>query len=213
MTLVLTTYDWVLDFPRGFVRDIRVRWLLEELGRPYQVETVPLREKSPDHIARQPFAQVPFIREGDLTLFESGAILLHLSEGTVLMPDAQRPQVQQWLIAALNSVEPFAMAWIIPKFFDKDEAGAARREPLLRQRLGQLQAALGGKDWLMGDGFTVADLLMADILRIPAQNGLLDDLHGLAAYAERATDRPAFRKALADHLAHWRAADEKRSPA
>ena len=84
---------------------------------------------------------------------------------------------------------------------------------MLRQRLGQLQAALGGKDWLMGDGFTVADLLMADILRIPAQNGLLDDLHGLAAYDERATDRPAFRKALADHLAHWRAADEKRSPA
>ena len=200
MTLVLTTYDWVPEFPRGFVRDIRVRWLLEELGRPYQVETVPLREKSPDHIARQPFAQVPFIREGDLTLFESGAILLHLSEGTVLMPDAQRPQVQQWLIAALNSVEPFAMAWIIPKFFDKDEAGAARREPLLRQRLGQLQSA-------------VADLLMADILRIPAQNGMLDDLHGLAAYAERATDRPAFRKALADHLAHWRSADEKRSPA
>ncbi|WP_207102086.1 glutathione S-transferase family protein [Paracoccus shandongensis] len=213
MTLVLTTYDWVPEFPRGFVRDIRVRWLLEELGRPYQVETVPLREKSPDHIAQQPFAQVPFVRDGDLTLFESGAILLHLAQGTPLMPEAQRPHVQQWLIAALNSVEPFVMAWIIPKFFDKDEAGAARREPLLRQRLNQLQTALGDKDWLVGDSFTVADLLMADILRAPAQNGFLDDLHGLAAYVERATARPAFGKALADQMAHWRAADARQASA
>jgi glutathione S-transferase len=209
MTLVLTTYDWVPDFPRGFVRDIRVRWMLEELGRPYRVETVPLRDKSPDHVAQQPFAQVPFIRDGDLTLFESGAILLHLAEGTVLMPQAQRPHVQQWLIAALNSVEPFVLAWIVNKVFDKDEAGASRREPMMRQRLAQLQASLGGRDWLAGDGFTVADLLMADILRIPARNGFLDDLHGLAAYVERATGRPAFGKAMADHLAHWRAADEK----
>ncbi|MCZ0960429.1 glutathione S-transferase family protein [Paracoccus benzoatiresistens] len=213
MTLVLTTYDWVPEFPRGFVRDIRVRWLLEELGRPYQVETVPVREKSPDHIANQPFAQVPFIRDGDLTLFESGAILLHLAEGTDLMPEDLRPQVQQWLIAALNSVEPFIMAWAINKFFDKDEAGAARREPLLHQRLAQLQAALGNRDWLTGDSFTVADLLMADILRIPAQNGFLDDLHGLAAYTERATARPGFRKALADQMAHWRAADERQATA
>lgn len=211
MTLVLTTYDWVPEFPRGFVRDIRVRWLLEELGRPYRVETVPLREKSPDHIAQQPFAQVPFIRDGDLTLFESGAILLHLAEGTELMPADRRPQVQQWLIAALNSVEPFLMAWVIPKLFDKDESGAARREPLLRKRLDQLRAALGGRDWLTGDIFTVADLLMADILRIPAQNGLLDELHPLAAYVERATARPAFGKALADQMAHWREADERQA--
>lgn len=210
MTLVLTTYDWVLDFPRGFVRDIRVRWLLEELGRPYQVETVPLREKSPDHIARQPFAQVPFIREGDLTLFESGAILLHLSEGTALMPDAQRPQVQQWLIAALNSVEPFAMAWIIPKFFDKDEAGAARREPLLRQRLGQLQAALGGKDWLMGDGFTVADLLMADVLRgDPLKT--FTDRPATDAYVARVTSRAAFQRAHEEQLAQFARADADRA--
>lgn len=211
MSLILTTYDWVPDAPRGFVRDIRVRWLLEELGRPYRVETVPSRGKTAAHLDSQPFHQVPFVRDGDLTLFESGAILLHLAEGTGLMPDAQRPQVQQWLIAALNSVEPFSMAWIVARFFDKDQAAAARRELLLRQRLGQLQAALGDHDWLMGGTFTVADLLMADILRIPAQNGLLDDLHGLAAYVERATDRPAFRKALADQMAHWRAADERKA--
>lgn len=206
MTLVLTTYDWVPDFPRGFVRDIRVRWLLEELGRSYTVETVPLREKSAAHLDSQPFHQVPFIRDGDLTLFESGAILLHLAHGTDLMPDAQRPLVQQWLIAAMNSVETFSIGWLLPKVFEQDEAAAARREPLLRQRLAQVQAALDGRDWLVGDRFTVADLLMADVLRIPAQHGLLDDLHPLAAYVERATDRPAFRKALADQMAHFAAA-------
>lgn len=209
MTLVLTTYDWVPEFPRGFVRDIRVRWLLEELGRPYAVETVPLRDKTAAHLDSQPFHQVPFIRDGELTLFESGAILLHLAEGTDLMPDAHRPQVQQWLIAALNSLEPFVTAWNIPKFFEQDEAAAARREPLLRQRLAQVQTALVGREWLVGDSFTVADLMMADVVRIPAQNGLLDDLHGLAAHVERATVRPAFRKAMVDHMAHWQAADDR----
>ena len=210
MTVTLTTYDWVPEFPRGFVRDIRVRWLLEELGRPYTVETVPSQEKTPDHLASQPFAQVPFLRDGDLTLFETGAILLHLAEGTDLMPPARRPHVQQWLIAALNSVEPFVMAWAMARFFDKDRAGALRHEPRLRKRLEQVHAAIGDRDWLTDAGFTVADLMMADILRIPAQNGLLDDLHGLAAYVERATDRSAFRRAMADHMAHWRAADERR---
>lgn len=211
MTLVLTTYDWVPDFPRGFVRDIRIRWLMEELGRPYRVETVPMKDRTADHLAHQPFHQVPFIRDGDLTLFESGAILLHLAQGTALMPDALRPQVQQWLIAALNSVETFSIGWLLPKVFERDEAAAARREPLLRKRLSQLQAVLGDRPWLTGEGFTVADLLMADVLRIPAQHGLLDDLHALAAYVERATARPAFRKALADHMAHWRAGDERQT--
>lgn len=201
MTLVLFTYDWIPDFPRGFVRDIRVRWLCEELGRPCRVETVPLKDRSADHLARQPFHQVPFIRDGNLTLFESGAILLHLAEGTALMPADHRPHVQQWLIASLNSVEPFIMTWIIAKFFDKDEAHAPRREPLVRQRLAQSQAALGQSEGLMGGSFTVADLLMADILRIPALNGFLDDLHALAACVKRATDRPALRKALADQPA------------
>lgn len=212
MTVVLTTYDWVPEWPRGFVRDIRVRWLLEELGQPYLVETVPLRDKTAAHLKSQPFHQVPFIRDGDLVLFESGAILLHLATGTALLPESQRPLIQQWLFASLNSVEVFSMAWMLAKFFDKDEVGAARREPLLRQRLSQLQDAMAGRDWLAGEDFTVADILMADILRLPAQNGLLDDLHGLAAYLERATDRPAFQKALADQMAHFRAADAQAAP-
>ncbi|MBK4216246.1 glutathione S-transferase family protein [Paracoccus caeni] len=213
MTLILTTYDWVPEFPRPYVRDIRIRWLLEELGQPYQLATVPLREKTAAHIAMQPFAQVPFIQDGDTVLFESGAILLHLAEGTKMMPDDLRQQVQQWLIAALNSVEIYSMAWFLSKFMDKDEAAATRREELVRLRFQQLQSVLAGRDWLTGDRFTVADLLMAEILRLPGQYGLLDDVHELAAYAERATARPAFRKALADQMAHWRAADEKEATA
>lgn len=209
MTLILTTYDRVPEAPRGFVRDIRVRWLLEELGRPYRVETVPARDRSAAHRDSQPFHQVPFVRDGDLTLFESGAILLHLAEDTHLMPRALRPQVQQWLIAALNSVETFSTGWLLPKVFERDEAAAARREPRLRQRLAQVQAALGDRPWLTGGRFTVADLMMADVLRLPARHGLLDDLHPLAAYVGRATDRPAFRTAMADHMAHWRAADDR----
>lgn len=213
--IILTTYDWVPDMPRGHVRDLRIRWLLEEIGRPYTVETVPLRDKTEEHLVRQPFHQVPMIRDGDLSLFESGAILLYLAEGTDLMPKGDdHARTTQWLIAALNSIETFAMGWAISKFFEKDEATAARQEKLLRQRLAQLQAALDGRSWLVGERFTVADLLMAEILRIPAQSGLLDDLHGLSAYLERCVSRPAFTKALADQMAHWRKADaEQGTPA
>lgn len=212
MTLTITTYDWVPDMPRGHVRDLRIRWLLEELGRSYEVDTVPLRDKTPEHVARQPFAQVPMIRDGDLSLFESGAILLHLAEGSALMPEGDdRALTVQWLIAALNSIEPWALAWFVAKFMHEDEAAAARHEDLLRRRLSQLQAALAGRDWLVGHGFTVADLLMADILRLPAARGMLDDLHPLAAYLERATGRPAFAKALADQMAHWAAADARQA--
>jgi hypothetical protein len=121
--IILTTYDWVPDMPRGHVRDLRILWLLEEIGRPYAVETVPLRDKTEEHLARQPFHQVPMIRDGDLSLFESGAILLYLAEGTDLMPSGDdHARTTQWLIAALNSIETFAMGWAISKFFEKDEA-------------------------------------------------------------------------------------------
>lgn len=210
--VVLTTYDWVPDMPRGYVRDIRIRWLLEEIGRPYRVETVPLREKTATHFARQPFGQVPMIQDGDLSLFESGAILLHLARGTDLLPSGDDgARVVQWVIAALNSIESFLIPWAVAKFFDQNQAAAARQEELLRPRLSQLQDVLQDRDWLVGDRFTVADLLMAEILRIPAEAGLLDDLPRLAGYLERATSRPAFTKALADHMAHWQAADQTQS--
>lgn len=210
--ITITTYDWVPEFAHGYVRDIRVRWLCEEIGRDYDIDTVSVREKSPEHFTRQPFGQVPILKDGDLSLFESGAILLHLAEGTPLLPDGpDRAVATQWLIASLNSIEPYAMQWANAKFFAKDEAAAARYENVLRERLKLLQNSLGKRQWFAGDSFSVADLMMADILRAPANNGLLDDLPGLASYLERATSRPAFGRAMADHMAHWRAADERQA--
>ncbi|PTE13190.1 glutathione S-transferase family protein [Pseudogemmobacter blasticus] len=210
--VTLTTYDWVPQSPRGHVRDLRVRWLLEEIGRPYRVETTPLMDKTPEHFAQQPFGQVPFVRDGDLVLFESGAILLHLARDTPLLPGGDDgARVLQWVIAGLNSVEVWAMFWVVAKLFRKDDEAAAREAVLLGQRLGQLEAALAGKDWLVADRFTVADLLMADILRIPAAHGFLDGLPGLQAYLARATGRPACGKALADQMAHWAEADRRRA--
>lgn len=112
MTLTIHTYDWVPDFPRGFVRDIRVRWLAEELGLPYRVATVPLQPRSDAHRAMQPFGQVPILTDGDTILFELGAIVLHLAEGSALLPAERRAQITQWVIAALNSVEPDLGGWM-----------------------------------------------------------------------------------------------------
>lgn len=205
--LVLVTYDWVPEMPRGHVRDIRVRWLCEEIGRPYRVETVPLRQKTPEHFREQPFGQVPFVREGNLTLFESGAILLHLAKGTALLPEGDDgARVLQWVIAGLNSVEPWVTNWMIARLFRNDPVQIEAAMPLMTLRLTQLQEALGDRDWLLPQGFTVADLLMADILRIPDRDDQLAAFPGLAAYMARALARPAFRKALADQMAHWQAA-------
>ena len=112
MSVIVYTYDWLPEFPRGFVRDLRVRWALGEIGRPYEVATVPVYPKSDAHRALQPFGQVPMIKDGELTLFESGAILLHLAEGTPLLPSGRRAEVTQWLIAALNSVEVASGGWM-----------------------------------------------------------------------------------------------------
>lgn len=203
--LTLVTYDWVPEMPRGFVRDIRVRWLCEEIGRPYRVETVPLRQKTPEHFREQPFGQVPFIRDGDLVLFESGAILLHLAKGTPLLPEGDAGALAlQWVIAGLNSVEPWVTNWMVARLFRNDPAMIAEAMPMLTLRLTQLQDALGSRDWLLPQGFTVADLLMADILRIPDRDGQLAAFPGLDAYMARALARPAFARAHADQMEHWR---------
>lgn len=206
-TLTLFTFDWVPEMPRGYVRDIRVRWLLEEIGRPYRVETVPSRGKTAEHFGQQPFGQVPFLRDGDLTLFESGAILLHLARGTPLLPEGDDgARVMQWVIAALNSVEPWVTAWLVARMFRNDPVQTEAAMPMMTLRLTQLQAALDGRDWLMPQGFTVADLLMADVLRIPDRDNQLAAFPGLAAYKARALARPAFAKAYADQMAHWQKA-------
>lgn len=212
--LVLTTYDWVPEMVRGLVRDIRVRWVLEETGRPYQVATTPLNPKAPDHFHDQPFGQVPFLQDGDLHLFESGAIVLHLAKGTPLLPEGTDGALTiQWLIAALNSVEPAVMPWGQARFFGTDPAVTeAAAKPLL-QRLTQLQTALDNRNWLLPVGFTAADLMMADILRVPDHGGLLDGLPRLSAYLRRACARPAFQRALDAHMTHWASADRTRAPA
>jgi len=212
---VLYTYDWLPDFPRGFVRDFRVRWTLDEIGRPYAVATVPARRKSAEHLGLQPFGQVPVIRDGGLTLFESGAIALHLTEGTALLPAARRAETVQWTVAALNTVEVAVIGWTgkilasrMPDFFGPpstpDVIEHARQG--MRSRLAAMETILAGRDRLLDD-FTVADLMMVDVLRVPAAEGELADYPALTAYVARAAARPAFGKAMADHMAHWRAAD------
>lgn len=214
--LTVVTYDWVPDFPRGFVRDIRVRWAAEEAGLPYRIETVPLRQKSDAHRAMQPFEQVPILKDGDITLFESGAILWYLGERSeALMPrdPAGRAATMEWLIAALNSVEPFTLAWLIAKVFDRSPERTGVAASRMSPRLAQLATALDRRDFLVGDRLTVADILMADVLRIVDAEGGLAAFPGLSDYAARLTARPAFRKAHADQMAHWAAADAREAVA
>lgn len=219
MAIVLYTYEWLPEFPRGFVRDLRIRWALEEIGLAYEVATVPVSPKSDEHRAMQPFGQVPIIRDGELTLFESGAILLHLAEGTPLLPADRRAEVTQWLIASLNSVEMASGGWMnmvlanrMLDFFGPPSTPQAvehaRRN--MKTRLDAVEKLMSDRDWIAGD-FSVADIMMADVLRIPEAEGQLTAYPVLTGYVARATARPAFRKAMADHMAHWQAADSART--
>ncbi len=178
--LTLTTFDWVPETPRGYVRDIRVRWALEEAGLPYRVESVPFGDRNAEHFAHQPFGQVPWLTDGDLSIFESGAILLHLGERSdALMPadPRGRSDAKEWLFAALNSVEAASLPWSI-FVFSGDTAETPGRKQLdefLKARLKHMEAVLAGREWLAGT-FSVADILMADVLR------LVDRFDGLANY-------------------------------
>ena len=209
--LILTTFDWVPEMPRGYVRDLRVRWALEEAGLPYRVASVPMRNRGAEHFAHQPFGQVPWLTDGNISIFESGAILLYLGERSdALMPadPLGRSDVMKWLFAALNSVEAASLPWSIFKF-SGDTAQTPGRKQLdgfLKSRLEHMETVLAGREWLAG-AFSVADILMADVLR------LVDRFDGLANqprcrdYVVRATARPAFVKAHADQIAHFAAAD------
>lgn len=209
--LILTTFDWVPDLPRGYVRDLRVRWALEEAGLPYRIETTPFRERAPGHAAHQPFGQVPWLTDGDISLFETGAILLHLAEKSAALAPADprgRAETLQWLFAALNSVEMASLPWTIFQFsgLTGEAPGWAQLDGFLTSRLQHMETILQGREWLAGS-FSVADILMADVLR------LVDRFDGLArypacrAYVTRATARPAYVKAHADQMAHFAAAD------
>jgi glutathione S-transferase len=209
--LVLTTYDWVPPPPRGFVRDLRVRWALEEAGLPYRVAATPFRNRGADHLARQPFAQVPWLSDGDIDIFESGAILLHLGGlSAALMPADPRGRaaVTEWLFAALNSVEMASLPWSIFAFSGDtgDTPGWKRLDGFLKSRLTHMEPVLAEREWLAGS-FSIADILMADVLRLVERFDGLAEHPACRAYVARATARPAFRKAHADQLAHFAAAD------
>lgn len=209
--LILTTFDWVPDTPRGYVRDIRVRWALEEAGLPYLVKGVPFRARGAEHFSHQPFGQVPWLTDGDLSVFESGAILLHLGERSDALMSADprsRSETIQWLFAALNSVEMASLPWSILMFSgDTGETpGRNSLDSFLKSRLQHLEAVLAGREWLAGS-FSVADVAMVDVLR------LVDRFEGLAEYpacrnyVARGAARPSFVKAHADQMAHFAAAD------
>ena len=211
----ISAFNWVPDFARGQVRDLRVRWALEEAGIPYRVRKLDARAERPnDYFAEQPFGQVPSYRDGEVQLFESGAIVLHIGEKSeALMPrDPEgRARATAWLIAALNSVEPPVMQLLMMKLFWADKPWSKDAAPLARElvekRLDRLADWLAGKQWLE-DRFTVGDLMMVAVLRALEGSGLVEKRPVLAEYKARGTARPAFQRALAAQLADF----EEREP-
>ncbi len=211
--LTIFTYDWVPESPRGYVRDIRLRWALEEAGLPYRVQGVPFKDRGPEHLAHQPFTQVPWLTDGDLSIFESGAILLHLgARSEALLPNdrERRNESVEWLIAALNSIEMATVPWSIFLFYGfKDDKAFEFFDKWVGIRLDRLEPVMAQREWLAG-GFSIADILMADALRLVGRFDRLGNHPACRDYVARATARPAFRKAHADQLAHFAAADAKR---
>jgi len=212
--LILTTFDWVPEPPRGYVRDLRVRWALEEAGVAYRVESVPFGDHKAAPSAHQPFGQVPWLTDGELSIFESGAILLHLGErsGALLPADPRgRSDAIEWLFAALNSVEMASLPWSLLIFSGDRESAAFKLfdDFLKTHRLKHLEPVLAGREWLAGS-FSVADILMADVLRLVDRFDGLADYPACRAYVQHAITRPAFLKAHADQLAHFAAADRAR---
>ncbi|NOJ50429.1 glutathione S-transferase family protein [Bradyrhizobium archetypum] len=208
--LIVWTYDWVPEGPRGFVRDIRLRWACEEAGFGYSVRTVPFNGPGADHLARQPFGQVPFLSDGELEIFESGAGLLHLArKSEKLMPrdPVGEAQTLQWTIAALNSIEMVTVPWW---FLEVTGAEDNHLTGWLESRLDHMESVLKEREWLAADRFTVADLLMADALRV-ARVRSFGDRTATESYVTRITQPSSFKKAHADQMAHFAAADKIRS--
>ncbi len=208
--LIVWTYDWVPHGPRGFVRDMRLRWACEEAGLPYSVRTVPFEGRGDEHFARQPFGQIPFLSDGALEIFESGAGLLHLArKSEKLMPrdPAGEAQTLQWTIAALNSLEMVTVPWWFLEVTGAKENGLTG---WMQSRLDHIERVLQAREYLAAERFTVADLMMADALRVEKVRAF-GDRPATEAYVARIIARPAFGKARADQMAHFAKADAARA--
>lgn len=212
--ITISAFEWVPDFAKGYVRDLRVRWALEEAGLPYRTRLLAFGDQDKDdYRALQPFGQVPIFEEDGLSLFETGAIVLHIGERSeALLPKDTRTRARavQWLIAALNSIEPFAMNVALIDIFYANEEWAKLRRPgaveFVQRRLGALSGALGHKPFLDGDRFTAGDLMMSTVLRILDHTDIVKSDKRLAAYMERCTARSAFKRALDAQLGDFKEA-------
>jgi glutathione S-transferase len=219
-TAEVTAYRWVPDFAQGLVRDLRVRWALEEIGRPYRVRLLDVTKPRPDeYFCEQPFGQVPAYRDDEVQLFESGAILIHLGlQDERLLPadHAQRMRAIAWLIASLNSVEPAIFPLLMINLFNKGEAWTEEARSKFMERLNErmkcMSDALGDKQWLEGR-FTIADLLLVTVLRQLRGGHALDQYPNLVAYVARGEARPAFKRALTDQCAVFAENEPEPQPA
>ncbi|GGD33722.1 glutathione S-transferase family protein [Croceicoccus pelagius] len=201
-SLVITAYGWVPKFARGFVRDLRPRWFCEEAGVDYSVRLISAMKRPDWYFGEQPFGQVPYVHDGDVGLFESGAILLHLAEkyGCLLPNEGQaRADALAWLFAAFNSVEPIVFQLSAVNGFSAGEEWAKLRKPSLEesanQRFDRLASGMEGREWLAGE-FSIADIAMATTLREADNNGMVSPRPVLADYLERALARHAWKAAL-----------------
>ena len=208
MTITITAFERSPDGGKGLARDTRVRWALEEAGQPYEVRLVSFRAlKEPAHRALHPFGQIPTYEEGDLALFETGAIVFHIAEhhAGLLPKDANaRARAITWMFAALSSVEPPILEYANARLLEGDKPWSKQRVPLVadrvRSRLRELAARLGDAEWLDG-GFSAGDLLMVSVLLRIRSSGILDEFPSLAAYVARGEARPAYQRAFAAQLA------------
>jgi glutathione S-transferase len=209
MTITITAFERSPDGGKGLARDTRIRWALEEAGQPYEVRLVSFRAmKEPAHLALHPFGQIPTYEEGDLVLFESGAIVFHIAErhSGLLPNDANgRARALAWMFAALNTVEPHIVELSYIRLLEGDKPWSRERVPLIesriRDRLKPLSVHLGNADWLDGE-FSAGDLMMVSVLiRLKASASILNEFPNLAAYVARGEDRPAYKRAFAAQLA------------
>jgi glutathione S-transferase len=212
-TPTITAFEQSPDRGRGLARDMRVRWALEEAGQPYDVQLQSFAAlKQPAHLARNPFGQMPTYEEGDLVLFESGAILMQVAQrhpGTLLPDDPHaRARAIMWMFAALSTIEPPVLEFTMPMVVERDKPWFEQRQPMLdqriRTRLAQLSAYLGDAEWLDG-AFSAGDLLMVTVLLRLASSGIVNDYPNLAAYVARGEARPAYRRAFAAQYAVFEA--------